>query len=197
MNRYDLTTDELYFRSRVRQLLDYNPDTGSITWRIARQGGYAIPGERAGSFNDTGHSRICIDGKNHSSARLAWLLKLGYFPDHRICFSDGNPKNLRWDNIKHERENLSGTRIATYHRSMRSINKEIAQRVASSDSAMRDAFAAGGRDARSIRAYWRNIIRQEMAEAGINPMPHDDKPPKEDKRFGTSATRRTRKRKPL
>lgn len=159
--------DETYLSGRARKAFHYHPDTGMLRWRVGRQGGYALPGAPAGSIGKDGSVRVCLDGENYSAARLVYLYQLGYFPTHRMVFQDGNKQNLAWDNIRHDRGDFSHTRVAAYHRELRALNREIETRIANGDHAGQAALAAGGKEARAVRAYWREIIREERAAAGV------------------------------
>lgn len=83
---------------RLRELLDYNPNTGAFTRRIRR--GAQPPGALAGTVNGKGYRQVFIDGKIYLEHRLAWLYVHGRWPqddvDHINCVkSDNRIANLR------------------------------------------------------------------------------------------------------
>lgn len=105
--------------SRLREILDFNPDTGVFTWK-ARFGKRGVVGRRAGTVDVAGYEVITIDRKRHKSHRLAWLHVYGVWPevaiDHRNGIrTDNRLSNLReagWDdnqqNRGHQSNNKSG-----------------------------------------------------------------------------------------
>ncbi len=107
--------------TEVRELLDYDPETGEFTWR-PRLGGTRSdaafnaggwPGRSAGSFNGDGYRHIKIGHAHYCGHRLAWLLMTGGWPaeeiDHINCDkSDNRFCNLRLANRK---ENTINTRL--------------------------------------------------------------------------------------
>lgn len=84
---------------RVREVLDYNPETGVFRWKV-RLGQRCRVGNEAGSFSAEGYRQIKIDGRLHLAHRLAWLHTYGVWPrvdlDHRNEIKyDNRIANLR------------------------------------------------------------------------------------------------------
>ncbi len=86
---------------RLRELLEYNPKTGVIRWKVYRSRS-AKAGDEAGSVSkNTGYRLIGIDGKNYTAGRIAWALHYGADPypvevDHKnLIRSDNAIGNLR------------------------------------------------------------------------------------------------------
>jgi hypothetical protein len=82
---------------RVREVLDYNFETGQFTWRVKRT--RVRVGDTAGYF-DNGYRKIRIDGANYHASRLAFLWMTGKFPQGEVDHIDHNTKNNCWSNLR-------------------------------------------------------------------------------------------------
>lgn len=84
-------------QQRVRELLDYDPLTGVLTWKIARPG--VMAGQIAGCPSTYGYIVVRIDGVLYRANRIAFLHAHGYLPhmvDHENLVRDDNRlSNLR------------------------------------------------------------------------------------------------------
>ncbi len=87
MSDVELTVD------RVRELLDYEPDTGIMRWRVQLNGRCRV-GAIAGCVNSKGYRVVHIDGRQYRASRLVWLHVYGRWPtgviDHRNHVTDDN-----------------------------------------------------------------------------------------------------------
>lgn len=94
---------------RLRALIDYNPETGSMVWKISTSNRNPV-GSEAGTIMKHGYRHISIDGKRYLAHRLAWFY-----------FHGSWPKEI--DHIDRDRSNnkLANLRLAT--RSQNSMNK--------------------------------------------------------------------------
>lgn len=86
-------------QSELKQILDYNPDTGIFTWKI-NKGGKAKCGTIANSIDSKGYIRIQINNKRNSAHRLAWLYIYGSFPNNMIDHINGNKIDNRIYNLR-------------------------------------------------------------------------------------------------
>jgi len=80
-------------QARLRELLDYDPETGVFVWKVRRSRS-AKAGSVAGSRNLEGYINIKIAGSTYKAHRLVWLYAAGKLPrkqiDHINCVRDDN-----------------------------------------------------------------------------------------------------------
>lgn len=84
---------------RLRELLDYDPETGRFTWRV-RRGPVPAGGKAGGRPDGSGYSQIRVDGRLHLAHRLAWLYMTGDQPPVEVDHRDTDPMNNRWSNLR-------------------------------------------------------------------------------------------------
>jgi hypothetical protein len=113
--------------SRLREVLNYDPDTGVFT-RLVASGSRGIAGNPAGWRNTHGHTRISVDGRDYYAHRLAWLWMTREWPPEQIDHINGDPTDNRWKNLRpatpsqnlgnsrHRRNNTSGFKGVYWHR---------------------------------------------------------------------------------
>lgn len=93
MAKTDLTA------ARVRELLDYNPDTGIFCWRSSKRGSVKA-GDEAGFRRGDGYIKIKIDQHAVWAHRLVWLYVHGVLPAQQIDHINGNPSDNRLSNLR-------------------------------------------------------------------------------------------------
>lgn len=81
--------------SRLRQILEYDPETGVWRWQACHQR-YGWP---AGCRNKAGYLRIHVGGKLEYAHRLAFLYMTGEMPD-QVDHIDGDRANNAWRNLR-------------------------------------------------------------------------------------------------
>lgn len=70
-------------QKRIKELLDYNPETGLLTWKVNRRGS-AKAGDVIKSVNGEGYVQLTIDSKQYLAHRVIWLWNYGYFPENQV-----------------------------------------------------------------------------------------------------------------
>ena len=75
---------------RLKEVLDYNPDTGIFRWRVTASN-RAVAGSTAGSPDDDGYLKIRVDGRLYLAHRLAILYTDGYLPENTVDHKDRIP----------------------------------------------------------------------------------------------------------
>jgi hypothetical protein len=93
----DITQD------RLKELLNYDNETGIFTWKIFRNN-RAKTGYIAGLKNSDGYIRISIDKRMYLAHRLAWLYMYGEVAKNFIDHVDGVKTN---NSIKNLRESTN------------------------------------------------------------------------------------------
>lgn len=82
---------------RARELLDYDPEMGSLRWRITR-------GSRSGALAGTrtldGYTQVEIDCRLYRAHRVIWLMQTGKWPKHLIDHRNGMRADNRWKNLR-------------------------------------------------------------------------------------------------
>lgn len=88
------------FTKRVKQLFDYNPETGSLTWKIQRRG-RARKGSEAGTIHPKGYVRVSVDNVDYLAHRIIWVLSHGEPPEGAVIdHINGNPSDNRLHNLR-------------------------------------------------------------------------------------------------
>lgn len=84
---------------RLRELLDYDPDTGVFTRKVRTANNVQV-GDVAGALRHNGYIQISIDGRLHLAHRLAWLYVTGESPPSEIDHINGVKNDNRIANLR-------------------------------------------------------------------------------------------------
>lgn len=82
----------------MNELLDYNPATGSLTWK--ERSGSRGAGAAAGTPHKSGYVTVQVRGKKYLAHRLAWFLHYGEWPQHEIDLINGVLTDIRLCNLR-------------------------------------------------------------------------------------------------
>jgi hypothetical protein len=88
----------------VRSILDYDAETGTLTWRynsnkpLNWNARYA--GERAGSVTNMGYIRLSINNKEYMAHRIIWLHQMGGMLKSEIDHINGIKADNRFCNLR-------------------------------------------------------------------------------------------------
>ncbi len=93
MDKEQLTAEAL------KNLLRYEPDTGSFIW-IKRCGKRGVVGKVAGTVDFGGYVVVTICGKRHKAHRLAWLYVHGRWPTFAMDHINGIRTDNRLSNLR-------------------------------------------------------------------------------------------------
>lgn len=137
---------------RARELLNYDPDTGIITWRVdVGRWGRIKAGTATGSPDHNGHLRIQVDGTLYYSHRLAWLMTTGCWPTGDVDHIDGSPANNRFANLRDVPHQINTENRRRAHRNKQS-GLPMGVSLDKRDGALRADITVNGR-ARSLGRF--------------------------------------------
>lgn len=89
-------TDEMITQKRLKELLNYNHETGIFTWRVSRQG---IRINAVAGTLSKGYIRIKINYRFYSAHRLAFLYMTGNWPVDQVDHDKHIRNDNRWVNL--------------------------------------------------------------------------------------------------
>lgn len=100
----------------VREYLDYNPETGHMTWKTKKHSKKVIVGERAGSISTSNRHRVLrLLGRLYPEHRLIWLHYYGSWPTNHIDHDNHDEQDNKIKNLKdvtQRRNNMNSSRRA-------------------------------------------------------------------------------------
>lgn len=95
---------------RLREIVDYNPETGIFTWAKSRFG--ARKGDVCGRISHFGYREICVDYRLYRANRLAWLYMTGSFPKLGIDHINRMRNDDRWRNLREANQSQNSANVA-------------------------------------------------------------------------------------
>jgi len=90
--------------TKLRLLLNYDPITGALTWRLSARRGYK-PGDVAGSVHAgkgvrNPYRMVVIKGRQHYAHRIIWKMMTGMDPVGTVDHVDTDGLNNVWSNLR-------------------------------------------------------------------------------------------------
>jgi hypothetical protein len=100
-------------QERLKELLNYAPETGIFTWRVYRNCN-SRAGSRAGTIATNGYRFINIEGCVLLARRLAWFYMNGVWPESDIDHLSGMRDDNRWVNLRvlSRKENMQNLHVS-------------------------------------------------------------------------------------
>ena len=110
--KIELTQEEL------KEVLDYNPETGIFTWKVSNSNKATI-GAVAGGCNVKGYVVIGHKKQRYYAHRLAWLYINGSIENEEIDHIDGDKFNNRISNLRPctKSQNMQNVKIRVTNKS--------------------------------------------------------------------------------
>ena len=94
-------------QERLKQLLNYDPETGVFVWKVAASNRVKVGGV-AGAISCEGYRRINIDGRSYYGHRLAWLHCFGRWPAKHVDHVNGVRDDNRLVNLREATDSENG-----------------------------------------------------------------------------------------
>lgn len=85
-------------QERLKELVNYDPDSGIFTWKIGRK--KVFQNSVCGRVDSNGYRVIGIDYSKYRACRLAFLYMNGEFPKHQVDHINRIKHDDRWENLR-------------------------------------------------------------------------------------------------
>jgi len=148
-------------QARLRELMDYNPETGDFTWKETR--GPAKKGATAGSPCNKGYIVIGIEGKVYKAHRLAWLYMTGDWPTDQLDHRNRDKGDNRWANLREASNQENCLNRTRYNRTgYRGVAKTPYGRFVGACTYRGKRYQKGGFATAQEASKWAEQKRQEL-----------------------------------
>lgn len=85
----------VFSHARVKEVLDYDPTTGVLKWKMD-----VSKNVKAGMLAGGSKGYIAVDKQPTTVPRIVWFYMTGEWPERRIKFKNGNIRDYRFDNLE-------------------------------------------------------------------------------------------------
>lgn len=92
-------------QTRVREMLDYDPETGVFRRKTAWRRGRAV------GASDGRYLVMSIDRRKVYLHRLAWLYMTGRWPENKIDHINGDPADNRFSNLREASDEINSQNL--------------------------------------------------------------------------------------
>ncbi len=100
-------------QERVRELFDYDVDSGNLIRRTLANNFRAKIGGKVGWKSGNGYLKVSIDNKKYYVHRVIWLWSFGYFPEFSMDHKNRNRSDNRLSNLREASQSCNLRNIDT------------------------------------------------------------------------------------
>ena len=137
-----MTAGELT-QARLKELLDYNPETGVFTWKVTNSV-RAVAGTQAVGLDSYGYVRIGVDKRRYKGHQLAFLYMVGVMPSGGVDHINGIKRDNRWVNLRESNQTINMHNLA-FARSDNKTTGLLGTSVRKDNGKVRAYITAGGK----------------------------------------------------
>lgn len=114
--------ESIEFHQLLRKHLNYNPQTGSLTWAIAPNARIR-ENDAAGYITPAGYCYVTLAGHKTTAARVAWYLGTRTWPERRVISINRDATDLRLCNLELEKKAVDIVAILNTEREDRTVEQ--------------------------------------------------------------------------